>query len=133
MVNAAGEVEKAGCVVIDDAGRYLLVRSKEVGTWGLPKGHIEKGESSEHTAVRETKEETGVDVTVVRQLPDFAYFNSRIGQPVRLHFFLARPVGGASEIADEFPEWVSLEVAKQRVYPNQAEYLEQIQTELVVD
>jgi 8-oxo-dGTP pyrophosphatase MutT (NUDIX family) len=44
--------------------QYLLIQynKKNEGYWGLPKGHIEKGETLIETAIRETKEETGLNV-----------------------------------------------------------------------
>ena len=46
---------------------YLLECSYE-GYWGFPKGHVEAGEGEEETALREIKEETGLDVRI---LPGF--------------------------------------------------------------
>lgn len=43
----------------------MAVKSKENGHWGFPKGHIEKGETEEQTAVREILEETGLGVTLL--------------------------------------------------------------------
>lgn len=40
--------------------RYLLLRSAYHRTWGAPKGHSEPGESGLETALRETREETGI-------------------------------------------------------------------------
>ena len=60
-----------GAVVFRDDGRerrYLLIRNKRSAHWGFPKGHIEKGESNEQTAMREVREETGIDITL---MPDF--------------------------------------------------------------
>lgn len=48
--------------------KFLLIRNKRSAHWGFPKGHIEKGETKEETAIREILEETGLNVTV---LPDF--------------------------------------------------------------
>lgn len=48
--------------VFDDDGRILLVKRADDGTWGLPGGFVDPGESPEETAVRETREETGLDV-----------------------------------------------------------------------
>jgi len=41
---------------------FLLVKNKKGNNWGFPKGHIEKGESEEDTAIREVLEETGVQI-----------------------------------------------------------------------
>ena len=40
----------------------LLVQSQNCGHWSFPKGHVEEGETEEQTAIREIKEETGIDV-----------------------------------------------------------------------
>src|SRR5215470_8533875 len=45
-----------------DDGRWLLVRRADTGTWALPGGTIEWGETLRHTIVRELDEECGVDV-----------------------------------------------------------------------
>jgi bis(5'-nucleosidyl)-tetraphosphatase len=39
---------------------YLPAQAGQVGHWGFPKGHIEKGETNEETLRREVKEETGI-------------------------------------------------------------------------
>ena len=48
---------------------YLLIKNKRSTNWGFPKGHIEKGESEQETAVREVLEETGAQIKL---LPDFS-------------------------------------------------------------
>ena len=56
-----------GAVVYTGDGenrRYLVIRMN-LGHCGLPKGHIEKYETEEETAIREVKEETGVEITLV--------------------------------------------------------------------
>jgi ADP-ribose pyrophosphatase YjhB (NUDIX family) len=50
--------------VLDDQGRVLLIRRTDNGLWALPGGTQEVGEYLADTAVRETREETGVDVEV---------------------------------------------------------------------
>ena len=55
--------EKAcGTIVIND-GKVLVIKQKQ-GFWGFPKGHMEQGESEIQTAIRETKEETNLDVII---------------------------------------------------------------------
>lgn len=43
---------------------YLLVKAKDDGYCGFPKGHVEVNESEEETALRETREETSVNVQI---------------------------------------------------------------------
>ena len=60
----------AGCVLLDSHKRILLLHRNKNGLvqWELPGGKIDEGESEELTAVREIKEELGVDVVLVRKL-----------------------------------------------------------------
>ena len=53
-----------GVVVVDERGRILLEKRSDNGMWGLPGGGIEPGESVYETALREVKEETGLDIQV---------------------------------------------------------------------
>ena len=53
-----------GVVALDDAGRVLLVRRADDGTWGLPGGGVEPGEDWSGAARRECLEETGWQVAV---------------------------------------------------------------------
>ena len=54
--------KSCGTIVIND-NKVLVIRQKQ-GFWGFPKGHIEEGESEIQTAIRETKEETNLDVII---------------------------------------------------------------------
>ncbi len=53
---------------------WLLIRHKGSKKWRLPKGNIEKGESSRHAAVREVWEETGIKAKVIEKLDSIRYF-----------------------------------------------------------
>jgi ADP-ribose pyrophosphatase YjhB (NUDIX family) len=58
-------VPSTTAVVTDSEGRIVLVKRTDNDLWALPGGGMELGESIEDTAVREVKEETGLDVEVV--------------------------------------------------------------------
>lgn len=53
--------------------RYLLLRHKNGGHWGFPKGQIEDGEGEREGALREAREETGIDP--IEQIPGFREVN----------------------------------------------------------
>src|SRR5260370_33814411 len=61
---------KVGVSVLVMKGDRVLLEKRQhthgAGTWGPPSGHIDFGEAPEETAVRETKEETGVSISDVK-------------------------------------------------------------------
>ena len=64
-------IHSAGAVlytVVDGERRYVLVREKN-GSYGMPKGHVEPGETLAQTTVREIREETGITATLHAQEP----------------------------------------------------------------
>lgn len=68
----------AGGVVFNKDGQVLLIKNssmqgKMIDYWGFPKGHVEEGESSEETALREIKEETGIKAKIISKLGDSKY------------------------------------------------------------
>lgn len=89
----------AGGVIyqIDGAGlQVALIATQRGGRWGLPKGHVRRGETAEAAAIREIAEETGLQGDVERHLATIEYW-FRAGA-TRIHkyvdFFLVRYVGG---------------------------------------
>jgi len=55
-----------------DQGSTWVLLVKQNGNnpgWGIPKGHMERGENYITTACREVKEETGLDIKVITRLP----------------------------------------------------------------
>jgi 8-oxo-dGTP diphosphatase len=59
-------VEGANALVTDADGRILVVRPTYLREWMLPGGRVERGETPHAAAIRETREETGLDVVIDR-------------------------------------------------------------------
>lgn len=79
--------------VVHRDGKYLLLKEKKHRGWYFPAGRVEPGEALTAAALRETREETGVEV-VLEGLLRFEYGPTVGGTRVRV-FFLARPVEGS--------------------------------------
>jgi len=96
----------AGVIVFDDDGRVLLQkRSKIEELWGFPGGMMELGESAEETAVREVREETGLEVEITSLLGVYTkysdqYPNGDKAQPITI-VFKGKAIGGKLKIDGE--------------------------------
>lgn len=97
--------------------------------WALPKGTPDPGETEEQTALREVREETGLQVAIERDLGHIEYWFNKPGARVhkRVRFFLMSPTGGST--ADHDPEfdrvsWFPVEEALEIAsYPTEKEVL----------
>jgi 8-oxo-dGTP pyrophosphatase MutT (NUDIX family) len=96
---------------------YLLVTSSGGNAWVLPKGHVERGETLEETAVREVKEESGIEATIVAPLTTLKYSKGK--ERVRAAFFLMRAVKNGRSKERRKTRWLSFEDATAVLpYPN---------------
>jgi 8-oxo-dGTP pyrophosphatase MutT (NUDIX family) len=112
----------AGGVLVKMIRRRTMVaairpQGKPEGTWALPKGNLDPGETPAETAVREVLEETGVHGRLVEKLGDVKYTYTRRGG-LRVFkivsFYLLR--AGRGRIGD-IEEQMRIEVAEARWLP----------------
>jgi len=99
------------CVLVERGGAILLVRRKyppREGHWCLPAGFVEVGESPGESAVREVREETGLDVEI-EGLIDCWASDEDPRTPVVSFAFAAKVVGGDLEPGDDAEEAVFFE------------------------
>ena len=118
-----------GGVVVRGTDCIVIVPTRRAATGGpvlaLPKGHPENGESPADAALREVREEAGVEATVREKLGDVRYWYQRDGVRIAktVTFFLLDYVSGEPGDHDhevEHARWLGLDqAARELSYPGE--------------
>jgi 8-oxo-dGTP pyrophosphatase MutT (NUDIX family) len=116
----------AGGVVVRDGECVVIVPTRRAAdgskVLALPKGHPEVGESAADAALREVREEAGVESRLIEKLGDVRYWYMRDGRRIAkvVSFFLLEYLGGEVSEHDrevEHARWLALEdAARQLTY-----------------
>jgi 8-oxo-dGTP pyrophosphatase MutT (NUDIX family) len=109
-----------------------VIRAGGETAWALPKGWVEQGEDLEQTAIREVREETGLQTRVLRKVDEISYeFYSRADHDrisKTVHLFLLECLGGDTANHDtevEEARWFLIDEATRKLtYKNEREALE---------
>lgn len=108
-----------GAIIINDEGKILLIKRKDtidknrttIGMWSAPGGEVEFGEKAEDAAVREIKEELGVDIEIVKPIGFSDQILKKSGLHWHLIYFLCKIKNGSPRIMEsenfEKIEWFS--------------------------
>ncbi len=115
----------AGGIVCNDKGQVLLVnnmalRDPNKSYWGFPKGHIDKGESSKDAAIREVKEEVGLEVEIIEKIGQSKYIFTKNGEKVFkvvVMFLMKAKVGELRVLEEELMDakWFSPDEALEKL------------------
>lgn len=105
--------EKSCGTIIIENNKVLLIQQTD-NAWGFPKGHVENNETQQETAIRETKEETNLDVEIISNKKYIINYkiNNEIDKEVI--FFLAKKTSDKIKKQDEEIKnikWVDLNQA----------------------
>ena len=109
--------QKAGGIIIrkrDGVIDVFLIHRHRYNDWSFPKGHVDAGESLEEAALREVREEAGVECQIIAPLPDMHYTDPT-GTSHSVAWFLMVVVretdSGLDETEVDGGEWVALDIA----------------------
>lgn len=89
-------IVSAATIVVNDKDELLLIKGPRRG-WEIPGGQVEEGESLKEAAIRETKEESGIDVEITR----FCGIYQNVDRSICNTLFLAKPIGGVPTTSSE--------------------------------
>ena len=89
-------IVSAAAIVLNDQNEIPLIKGPRRG-WEMPGGQVEEGESLSDAAIRETKEESGIDIEIVK----FCGIYQNVSSSICNTLFLARAIGGVPTTSPE--------------------------------
>lgn len=111
------EKEKSCGTMCFNQNKILMVKHNK-GHWAFPKGHVEKNETEQETAIRETKEETGIEAEIISDERFIITYSPKENVMKDVIYFIAKPKNNLlnrqpEEIAEL--EWVNIDEADERI------------------
>ncbi|GAV11815.1 NUDIX hydrolase [Paenibacillus sp. NAIST15-1] len=112
-MNASPRHTLVAAVIVRNSNHdILLIRGAKRG-WEIPAGRVEEGESITAAAVREAREETGIDIEIIKYCGLFQH----VRDSVCTALFIAKPIGGMPQTSEESDEvgFYSVEEARSKI------------------
>jgi ADP-ribose pyrophosphatase YjhB (NUDIX family) len=91
-------------IIEQDKGVVLILRRNEPRLWAIPGGYCDYGESLEQAAVREAREETGLEVELIEQFHTYSDPRRDPRQHTITTVYIARACGGTLQARDDAQE-----------------------------
>ena len=123
MTTPPKHIVSAATIIVNNKNEMLLIKGPRRG-WEMPGGQVEEGESIKNAAIRETKEESGVDIEIIK----FCGISQNVSGSVCNTLFLGRPIGGELTTSPEslevgyFPIEIALEMVTWKNFRQRIEY-----------
>ena len=131
--------KSCGALVFRERGgnlELLLIRHRFGGHWSFPKGHVEAGENEQETALREVKEETGLEIELVEGFRQSVEYFPKPYIKKQVVYFLGRAVSDdAHRQEEEISElrWVTIDEAQRMVtFANDKHLIQQARARLAI-
>ncbi len=123
MMETPKHIVSASACVLNDKNEILLVKSPKRG-WEMPGGQVEEGESIKNAAIRETKEESGIDIEIEK----YCGMYQNVSRCICNALFLGKVIGGELTTSLEslevgfFPINQALDMVTWHTFRNRIEY-----------
>ncbi len=123
MYTPPKHIVSAATIVLNNQGEILLIKEPRRG-WEMPGGQVEEGESLKDAAIRETKEESGIDIEIIK----FCGIFQNVDRSICTMLFLGKAIGGELTTSAEsldvgfFPMQKSLEMVTWKNLRQRIEY-----------
>lgn len=126
---------KAGAIILSatDNNKIALLHRGKQNDWSFPKGHVDLGENATEAMLREIKEETGLSIKIVQELPNMEYSHATEGI-VSTRMFLVESEDDSQlklEFENDHIEWIPVnEIINRLSYDNLKEYFSSVKNQI---
>lgn len=136
------KITSSGIVLVTKGpnnNKILLVKDSASSQWGFPKGEFKKGENLELTALRELKEETGLEANIYKYIGNVSYTFRYKGNTINkdAHYFIGIPTTNISKLhlneENSDTKWVTVKEANSLITFSDLKSLLHVVSDLIIN